>query len=163
MKRLGWFRTTFAMAGKTCHEIVERVGTRAVLTEKERKEFRFEHEFRFERCESRFEPGLTPLAVAVVDGDVEALEWLTQRFYDWRNAGRELLLGAKHGKIEILECLRQQNVRGTSGRARRRHVRPPGGAAVGDNECPWNEWTCTEAAFGGHLGVLQWARENGCP
>ena len=40
VKRLGWFRTTFAMAGKTCHEIVERVGTRAVLTEKERKEFR---------------------------------------------------------------------------------------------------------------------------
>ncbi len=31
------------------------------------------------------------------------------------------------------------------------------------NGCPWNELTCTEAAKGGHLEVLQWARENGCP
>ena len=27
----------------------------------------------------------------------------------------------------------------------------------------WNKWTCAEAAKGGHLGVLQWARANGCP
>ena len=31
------------------------------------------------------------------------------------------------------------------------------------NGCPWNEWTCSYAAEGGHLEVLQWARENGCP
>ena len=31
------------------------------------------------------------------------------------------------------------------------------------NGCPWNEWTCANAAEGGHLAVLQWARENGCP
>ena len=30
------------------------------------------------------------------------------------------------------------------------------------NDCPWDEWTCREAAEGGHLEVLQWARENGC-
>ena len=29
--------------------------------------------------------------------------------------------------------------------------------------CPWNENTCSDAARGGHLGVLQWARQNGCP
>ena len=39
VKMLGWFQTTFAMAGKTCREIVERVGTRAVLTEEDRYEF----------------------------------------------------------------------------------------------------------------------------
>ena len=31
------------------------------------------------------------------------------------------------------------------------------------NGCPWDEWTCTNAAEGGHLEVLQWARANGCP
>ena len=31
------------------------------------------------------------------------------------------------------------------------------------NGCPWNEWTCLHAAGGGHLVMLQWARANGCP
>jgi hypothetical protein len=31
------------------------------------------------------------------------------------------------------------------------------------NGCPWNEATCAGAAEGGHLEVLQWARVNGCP
>ena len=30
------------------------------------------------------------------------------------------------------------------------------------NGCVWNEYTCREAAAGGHLAVLQWARANGC-
>ena len=28
---------------------------------------------------------------------------------------------------------------------------------------PWDERTCKNAAKGGHLEVLKWARENGCP
>jgi hypothetical protein len=28
---------------------------------------------------------------------------------------------------------------------------------------PWDENTCTHAAVGGHLKVLQWARAQGCP
>ena len=37
VQKLGWFQTTFAMAGKKCREAVERVAsTRAVLTEEER-------------------------------------------------------------------------------------------------------------------------------
>ena len=31
------------------------------------------------------------------------------------------------------------------------------------NGCPWDEKTCAGAAEGGHLGMLKWARENGCP
>ena len=31
------------------------------------------------------------------------------------------------------------------------------------NGCPWDELTCAYAAAGGHLEVLQWARQNGCP
>ena len=31
------------------------------------------------------------------------------------------------------------------------------------NGCPWDGRTCARAAEGGHLEVLQWAHENGCP
>ena len=32
-----------------------------------------------------------------------------------------------------------------------------------DNGCPWDEWTCNNAAWGGHLKVLKWLIEKGCP
>ncbi|CAN0374835.1 unnamed protein product, partial [Ectocarpus sp. 12 AP-2014] len=32
-----------------------------------------------------------------------------------------------------------------------------------DNGCPWDEGTCSYAAWGGYLEVLQWTRNNGCP
>ena len=32
-----------------------------------------------------------------------------------------------------------------------------------ENGCPLDEETCWYAAMGGHLNVLKWARENGCP
>ena len=31
------------------------------------------------------------------------------------------------------------------------------------NGCPWSEFTCSEAALGGHLKLLQWTRTNGFP
>jgi len=31
-----------------------------------------------------------------------------------------------------------------------------------DNGCPWGAKTCTCAAVEGHLEVLKWAREQGC-
>ena len=38
VKKLGWFQTTFAMAGRSCREAVDRVpSTRAVLTEDDRE------------------------------------------------------------------------------------------------------------------------------
>ena len=130
VQKLGWFQTTFAMAGRTCREAVERVpSTRAVITEEEREQMDISWE-------------TPPLAVAVVEGDVEAMEWLIQR-YDpeiedaidwWHHLG---WLAAKHGKIESLKCLRA-------------------------NSCPWELLTCEGAAEGGHLKVLKWARQNGC-
>ena len=39
VQNLGWFQTTFAMAGRTCREVVARVPSmRAVLTEEELEE-----------------------------------------------------------------------------------------------------------------------------
>ena len=32
-----------------------------------------------------------------------------------------------------------------------------------ENGCPWDEATPAFAAEGGHLELLRWARENGCP
>lgn len=32
-----------------------------------------------------------------------------------------------------------------------------------ENDCPWDENTCTVAAMMGHLDLVNWARENGCP
>ena len=31
-----------------------------------------------------------------------------------------------------------------------------------ENGCDWDVETCANAAKGGHLEVLKWARENGC-
>jgi len=32
-----------------------------------------------------------------------------------------------------------------------------------ENGCPCDVWGCSSAAQGGHLDVLQWMRENRCP
>ena len=32
-----------------------------------------------------------------------------------------------------------------------------------EHGCPWDAWTCELAARGGHLEALQWARANDCP
>jgi hypothetical protein len=75
---------------------------------------------------------------------VEALEWLIQLFdgkgLEWRDDGLGLpFLAAKRGKLASLTCL---------------HA----------NGCPWDmKKTCLSAAAGGHLDVLQWARQNGRP
>lgn len=32
-----------------------------------------------------------------------------------------------------------------------------------ENGCPWDKETCAGAAMGGHLEIMKWARANGCP
>ena len=97
VQKLGWFQTTFAMAGRTCREAVERVpSTRAVLTQREQENVTRE---------------MMPLVVASAEGDVEALGWLIQLFdgkdLEWRDDGvGHSRLAAERGKIESLTCLR---------------------------------------------------------
>ena len=89
-------------------------------------------------------PEVTPLAEAVIEGDVEAMVWLMQLFdekgLEWRDDDGCFLsfLAADRGKLESLKCLLA-------------------------NGCPWNESTCWSAAQEGHLKVLRWLRQNGCP
>ena len=139
VQNLGWFRTTFEMAGRTCREAVARVPcTRAVLTEDDCREFIPALDI------PDLIPEVTPLAVAVMEADVEAMVWLMKLFdekgLEWRevNGTGLSLFAAQVGKTESLTCLRA-------------------------NGCPWDERTCYNAAMGGHLEVLQWARQNGCP
>jgi len=32
-----------------------------------------------------------------------------------------------------------------------------------ENQCPWDEDTCANAAYNGDFEVLKWARANQCP
>ena len=76
---------------------------------------------------------MNPLAVAVMDADVEALEWLIQLFDGKGLSGAirrhgTLWIAAEQGKIESLTCLRV-------------------------NGCPWNKWTCETATRGRSPGI----------
>ena len=70
IKRLGWFKTTFALAGLTCREVVERAPKRAELSEKERNLSDL-------GCYDD-DAGIWALITAVVEGDIDALKWLTE-------------------------------------------------------------------------------------
>ena len=157
VQKLGWFRTTFAMAGRTCREAVDRVpSTRAVLT--------------MDDC-AELIPEVTPLAEAVIEGDVEAMVWLMQLFdekgLEWRALSGTVLslFAAARGKIESLTCLRANGCPWSEGTCA--HAAYEGRLEVlqwaRQNGCPWDEGTCSAAAERGHLEVLQWARQNGCP
>ena len=37
------------------------------------------------------------------------------------------------------------------------------GLPLGCEGCPWDARACAGAALDGHLDVLQWAIDNGCP
>ncbi len=71
-----------------------------------------------------------------------------------------------------LGCLSALQRLALAGRLSRREILCRAAACVGNLEklqalredgWLWDDGTCLEAARGGHLEVLQWARANGCP
>ena len=75
-----------------------------------------------------------------------------------------LEFGAKHGVLEYCEIgLVRGNlkIRVCIIAAKHGHLEVLQWAR--EHGCPWNEWTCARAAQNGHLEVLQWALDNGCP
>ena len=130
--RLGWFQTTFALAGKTCRESVERApGTRAAPTAEELDAWRRAHgEDELRRW--------YPLVAAAVEGDVEALDFLTRR----------TRLGAVKKSSLITRCAAE---RGRLAFLRRLHAKG----------FPWDADACECAASRGHLDVLKWGRDVG--
>ena len=169
VKKLGWFQTTFAMAGRTCREAVERVSSprAVVLTEEE-----------LERMNISGVQDLDgPLMTAAADGDLQALAWVTERFerkgMDWRaKYGKTITnMAAKCGHLERLIFifdLQRMYGNGCEWDEYTCELAALGGHLkvlrfARENRCPWDEWTCARAAEGGHLEVLQWAHQNGCP
>jgi hypothetical protein len=73
---------------------------------------------------------------------------------------------AERGYLSTLKCLRRQG-RLCNNRLLCAYAARGGHLEVlkwsRENGCPWDKWTCEYAAKGGHFEVLKWARENGCP
>ena len=172
VRNLGWFRTTFAMAGRTCREAVDRVPSPLSLTEDERKRFRM-------RCAKPSLGGgrphalqeITPLAVAVMEGDVEALEWLIQLFdgkgLNWQMASASVSLcwlpGAARSRQPDLRARERVPVGQVD--VRRSGWWAPGRASVGASErVPVGPGHVRVRGFGRSTWMcLQWALQNGCP
>ena len=75
IKRLGWFKTTFALAGKTCREVV----TRVPMTQLGSKISGLEHDTLkiLLGCHPE-EDDVRVLKAAIVDGDLLAVSWLME-------------------------------------------------------------------------------------
>ena len=72
---------------------------------------------------------------------------------------------AEGGNLEVAKWAKERGCPWTrSGLAPRPRVAATWRCCSGRERtaAPWNEWTCRDAAEGGHLEVLQWARANGC-
>ena len=101
-------------------------------------------------------------AYAAAGGHLEMLQWLRANGCPWDEG-----LAPMPRAAATWRCLQWARANGCSvGRVDlrpSRERRPPGGAAVGARErlLRGDEATCADAARGGHLEVLQWARANG--
>ena len=146
IKRLGWFKTMFALAGKTCREVVERVKMCREVVERVKTRAKLDKNIGFGVRESYYKDALIRnLISTAVEGDVEALKWLTEQFeVQWSTYRNEDSFqcmpraAALHGNLEVLMYLHE-------------------------NGYPWDSFTCKEAAGGGHLELLKYLHENGCP
>ena len=138
VEQLGWFQTTFAMAGRTCREAVKRVP------------------------DKRVQPRFTCM-YAARDGHLEVLKWARRNGCPWDE--KTCAEAARGGHLEVLRWARENGCpwdEMTCARAAN------GGHLevlqwLRQNGCPWDSYTCMFAAEGGELEVLQWALQNGCP
>ena len=81
----------------------------------------------------------------MVLSSISVLEWTWDRFpFDeayWMDRSKEKFIAkiASRGNVEFVRWLREVK------------------------KCPWDKWTCRQAASNDHLDCLQYAHENGCP
>jgi len=66
----------------------------------------------------------------------------------------------RYGSFDIIKLLKK-NIELASQLAKYGHLNILKWAK--ENGCPWDSWTCANAAYGGHFELLKYARENGCP
>ena len=79
---------------------------------------------------------LSHVSVAASFGNYQLVVWLIEQGFLWDNHSTEA--AASGGNIEVLKFLRLLN-------------------------SPWSEDVCINAARRGYLGLLQWAKDSGCP
>jgi hypothetical protein len=102
---------------------------------------------------------------AVIGGHLEALQWLglQGRFHEVSALTRT---AAECGHIHILDWLRRRQ------RARLDATVMEAAASAGQLimcqhlrsiGCAWDDFTCYGAAANGHVSVLSWLRDSGCP
>merc|ERR1719313_1168234 len=105
-------------------------------------------------------------------GDLATIKWL-------RSKGKHfdqfcVADAAGRGHLEAIKEMRRSKEPGTDESARARwsedavEKAAKGGHLevvqwLRQNGCPWDSMTSFHAAHGGHLEVLQWVRQNGCP
>ena len=156
--RLGWFKMTFALAGKTCRGVVERVPTRD-LAEKERQDL---SDLIGDNA------SIQPLISAAVAGDIDALKWLTETFEvrgsAYKDDLRITVAAARFGHLQTLNFVHdvgcEWNSCTSAAAAQGGHLEVL--KYLHESGCPWDEQTCNEAARGGHLEVLKYLQESGC-
>jgi hypothetical protein len=98
-------------------------------------------------------------------GDFEALRWVRENgcvWYDFCIVSD----AASSGNIEMTAWVKEQ--------VRLPYRADSMSAAAGScqtamcqflyaEQCPWSEYACLAAAYGGHVDTLRWLREQGCP
>jgi len=102
-------------------------------------------------------------------GDLRSLRAVSKGMRDAVDAtGREIkkLSNLEAAELGYLSLLKDRRTRGLPSYFWKEETRfrcPPEKWDRERRNCPWDEYTCSYAAKGGHLEVLKWARESGCP
>jgi hypothetical protein len=92
-------------------------------------------------------------------GDINILKWLKENYY--KSAGSRTFSKtlALRGSMDYHHELIPWNENIMSGAVKNFFLVK----WLKENGCPWNEYTCSGAAYIGNFELLKWARENGCP
>jgi hypothetical protein len=99
-------------------------------------------------------------------GEFEALRWAREHRCDWYAFGM-LSDAAGSGNIEMTAWVKQQQLRlpyradSICKAARNGHTTMC--EFLRAEQCPWNEYACLAAAYGGQVDTLRWLHEQGCP
>jgi len=101
-------------------------------------------------------------SLAAGGGNREVLEWLHSTGCPWNAETASAAAGGGH--LEVLLWAREHGCPWDRWTCARRSVRATARVRVlqwaWEHHCPWDCVTPASAAYGGHLAVLQWAREN---
>jgi hypothetical protein len=103
---------------------------------------------------------------AAMKGHLELLRWCYAHGCPWREASRAPYYAVKSGDINVMAWVLQQPGTQLSKDVMCRSAIKDRAAMcefLHEQHCPWDERSCNAAAFGGHLDLLRWLVDSGCP